>query len=75
LRLGFTAGANNGAAITSYTVVCTSGNGGTAKSVTVTTSPATVSGLSAGKTYTCTVVAKNSRGSSVASAPSPAVTV
>jgi hypothetical protein len=43
--------------------------------VTVTASPATVSGLSARKTYTCTVVAKNSRGNSVVSARSSAVTV
>jgi len=62
-----------GSAITSYTV--TSNPGGFTG--TGTTSPIVVNspaGLSATTAYTFTVVANNAQGSSVASAPSPAVT-
>ena len=68
LKLTFTAPASNGAAITGYTIACTPSNAGAAKTMSATASPATVSGLTAGKTYTCIVSAKNSRGASVPSA-------
>ena len=58
LKVTFTAPANNGAAITSYSATCTSSNGGTAKSKAGPGSPITVAGLTAGKTYTCTVSAR-----------------
>jgi titin len=70
-----TAGANNGSAITSFTVTCTSSNGGGTGAVTGSASPLTVSGLTAGKTYTCTVKAINARGAGLPSAPSLPVIV
>ena len=66
--------ATNGAAITLYTVSCTSSNGGAAKTKTGHASPITDTGLGAGKQYTCTVKATNSRGVGPASTPSAAVT-
>jgi hypothetical protein len=74
LRVTFTAPANNGAAITKYTVACTSSNSGVAGTKTGTASPITVTALTAGKTYSCTVKATNSRGTGPASASSTAVT-
>lgn len=63
----FTAPANNGgSAITGYTATCTS-TGAATKTGTATASPITVSGLSNGTVYSCTVVATNAIGSSVAS--------
>jgi hypothetical protein len=55
-------------------VACTSSNAGVAKSATGAASPISVTGLTAGKTYTCTVTAHNARGFGPASAPSAAVT-
>ncbi len=60
--------ATGGSAIIDYTVRC-----GIA-SQTGTSSPILVSGLTNGTTYTCTVTARNTTGSSVRSAPSNAVT-
>ncbi len=65
--------ANNGAAITSYTVTSTPGG------VTVTTTDGsstsvTVTGLANGTSYTFTVYAANAAGSGPPSAPSPPVT-
>jgi hypothetical protein len=45
-----------------------------AKSKVGSASPLTVSGLTAGKTYTCTVKGTNSRGTGPASNPSKPVT-
>lgn len=59
-----------GTAITGYTATCTSSDGGTTGSANGTASPLTVSGLSNGKTYTCTVSAANSVGSGSASSAS-----
>ena len=56
------------AAVT-YTASCTSSNGGASGSNAGPTSPITVSNLTAGKNYTCTVSASNSDGTST-SAPS-----
>ncbi len=74
LKVTFTAPASNGAKITSYTTTCTSSNGGLTKATTGTSSPITVTGLTAGKTYTCTVNAINTRGTGPTSSPSPATT-
>ena len=74
LKVSFTAPAANGAAITSYTATCTSSNGGVTRSKSAASSPITVTTLSAGKTYTCTVRATNSRGAGPLSPPSsPAI--
>ena len=74
LRVSFVAPGNNGAAITSYTVTCTSTNGGVTKAKVGKASPITDTGLTAGKIYRCTVRATNSRGTGPASLPSAAVT-
>jgi titin len=55
--------------ISSYTLTCTSSNGGTTRNNTDVGSPITVGSLSNGKTYTCRAVATNDLGDS---APSPA---
>jgi CHRD domain/Bacterial Ig-like domain (group 3)/Divergent InlB B-repeat domain len=60
--------ATGGSAIIDYTARC-----GTT-TVTGTGSPILVTGLTNGTTYTCTVTARNTTGSSVRSAPSNAVT-
>jgi hypothetical protein len=73
LKVTFSAPSNNGAAITSYTATCTSTNGGVTKSKTGPSSPLTVSALTAGKTYHCTVKATNSRGTGPSSQPGAAV--
>jgi hypothetical protein len=72
IRVTFTAPANNGAPITGYTATCTSTNNGATKTKTGTAGPLLVTGLTAGRTYKCTVKATNSRGAgppSVASGP------
>lgn len=77
IKVTFTIGANNGSAITSQTATCTSSNGGAAKSGThngAAAAPITVTGVTAGKTYRCTVTTKNARGASLQSSPSGAVT-
>jgi hypothetical protein len=56
LKVSFKAGANNGAAITSFTAKCGS------RSASGKASPVVVKGLTTGKSYTCTVIATNSRG-------------
>jgi hypothetical protein len=73
IKVTFTAGANNGSTTTSYTAMCTSSNGGVAGSKSGPASSLTVTGLTAGKTYTCTVKATNARGAGLSSAPSAAV--
>jgi CHRD domain/Bacterial Ig-like domain (group 3)/Divergent InlB B-repeat domain len=60
--------ATGGSAIIDYTVRCGSAT------QTGTASPMLVTGLTNGTTYTCTVTARNTNGSSVRSAPSDAVT-
>ena len=56
---------NGGSAITGYTASCVTGT--TTKTGTGTGSPITVSSLTNGSAYSCTVKARNSAGSSVAS--------
>ena len=55
--------------VDSYLVECTSSDGGASGSATPAASPATVTSLTNGKTYTCTVTATNIAGST-SSAPS-----
>ena len=64
VTVAFTAGANNGAAITDYEY---SLNGGTYTSAGTTTSPFTITGLSGRTSYSVTLKAKNSVGLSAAS--------
>lgn len=56
---------DGGSAIIDYTVLCSPGNG----QVSGANSPLTLSGLSNGTTYACTVTARNDVGSGMASAP------
>lgn len=68
IRLDFTAPANDGGAyVTGYTATCGM------VSASAATSPVTVSGLVAGMSYTCTVVATNYAGSGPASASAMAI--
>lgn len=57
---------DGGSAITSYLATCTSGSASVG--ATTIASPALVSGLTNGLTYSCSVVALNAAGSSIASA-------
>lgn len=59
-----------GSAITGYTATCISSNGGTSGSLIGSASPLTVTGLTNGKTYTCTVLATNSFGNGPSSTAS-----
>jgi hypothetical protein len=74
IKVGFDKPADNGGAkITGYRVKCTSSNGGATGARAGSTSPITVNGLTAGKTYTCTVAARNKVGLGAASAASDPV--
>ena len=73
VKVTFTPGANNGATTTSYTATCVSTNGGTTRAASGPVSPLTVTLLTVGKTYTCTVKGTNARGAGLASNPSAAV--
>jgi titin len=67
---------NGGSAITGYKATCVSNNGGvTASSPYTLIAPIVVSGLSRGKTYTCTVTARNAVGVGPPSTSSPTVIV
>lgn len=70
VSVAFTAGANGGKAVTTYTA--TSSPGGLTG--TGASSPITVSGLTAGTAYTFTVTATNANGTSASSAASNSVT-
>lgn len=63
-------GANGGSAITTYTATCNPGG----VTATASSSPITVSGLTGGTAYTCSVTASNSFGTSPSSAASSSVT-
>jgi hypothetical protein len=71
VTVSFTAGANNGAAITDYEY---SLNGGAYTSAGTTTSPFTITGLSGRTAYSITLKARNSVGLSTASASLSATT-
>jgi len=76
VKVAFTKPADNGGAgVTSYRVKCTSSNGGVTRSHEGTRSPIYVAGLTAEKTYTCTLRARNKVGLGPASAPSDSVVV
>ena len=71
VKVSFTAPASNGGSkIVNYRVVCTSSDGGRKAANSGPKSPIKVSGLTAGKTYTCTVAAMNKVGRGPASSPS-----
>ena len=53
---------DGGSILVGYRAICTSTNGGVAGSATALVSPATVTGLTTGKSYTCTVAAQNDAG-------------
>jgi Fibronectin type III domain len=53
---------NGGSPILSYIARCTSSDGGVAGSASELASPVTVTGLSNGKSYSCTVAAANAAG-------------
>ncbi len=63
-----------GAAISGYTATCASSDGGATGSQSGAASPLAVTGLTNGKTYTCSVIAANSVGSGSASAASSSFT-
>jgi len=71
VTVAFTAGANNGAAITDYEY---SLNGGSYTSAGTTTSPFTITGLSGRTAYSVTIKARNSVGLSTASSSLSATT-
>jgi hypothetical protein len=75
LKISFGTPGDSGADITSFTASCTSSNGGAAKKHQGTASPLRVTGLTAGKTYACTVTATNSRGTGPPSQPTKATAV
>ena len=57
ISVAFVAPADNGSAIQFFTADCTSSNGGTEGVISGAASPVLVTGLTNGKTYTCTVSA------------------
>ncbi|HEV7525532.1 MAG TPA: fibronectin type III domain-containing protein [Acidimicrobiia bacterium] len=69
----FVAPSSGGSAITSFTAQCVSSNGGTARTVVGVSSPILVTGLTNGRTYTCSVFASNTNGAGLASPVSLAV--
>jgi len=74
IEVSFTPGANNGSPMTSYTASCASSNSGVVGATSGAASPLIVMGLTAGDTYTCRVTAANTRGTSLTSDASAAVT-
>jgi titin len=70
VTVAFVAPNSEGAAVTSFTVTCTSSNGGTTQSNTGAASPIIVSTLDNAKTYSCSVTATNAMGTGNASARS-----
>jgi hypothetical protein len=73
--VSFTPGANGGEPQVLYVVQCTSSNGGAPATSFVGASPASLTGLTNGKTYTCRVQALHALGASAPSTASPAFVV
>jgi Fibronectin type III domain len=74
IKVKFSPGANNGSVITSFTARCASSNGGATRAKSGAASPLVVVGLTAGRSYACTVTATNARGTSLTSSASGQVT-
>ena len=64
-----------GLAVTNYRAACTSTNGGATRTGTAVASPVTVSNLTAGKQYRCTVTPRIGSTDGATSAPSNPITV
>ena len=78
LTVTYTPGSDNGAAFTHFTATCMSSNGGVTKTGThsgAVAAPITVTGVTTGKTYRCTVEATNTVGTGSASVASASVIV
>jgi hypothetical protein len=75
ITVSFTPNGDNGSPITGYSATCTSSNGGITRSMSGAGSPITVTNLTNGNSYTCTVSATNAVGPSVGSASSPGLIV
>ena len=75
IKVSFTAGNSNGAAVSKFTAACLSTDHGAVRSVSAKSGPLTVKGLTPGRTYKCAVSATNSRGGSHWSAPTRAIKV
>ena len=73
VKVTFTPGADNGAAVTKYTAQCRPSHGGVANGKSGTTHSIVVAGLTSGRTYTCTVTATNRRGTGPATSSSAVV--
>ena len=73
ISVAFTPGGNGGFPVLTFEATCTSSDGGVTGSTTGVASPLAVTGLTNGKTYTCTVIATNVIGNSAPSAPSDAI--
>jgi hypothetical protein len=73
VTVSFVGPADGGSAILDFTAICTSTNGGATGTVTETASPITVTGLTNGKSYTCTVSARNDDGAGPSSPASNTV--
>jgi len=72
ISVAFVAPNNGGSAITGYSANCSSSDGGAPGSQSGATSPLVVTGLTNGKTYTCSVLATNGVGDSDGSLASAA---
>ena len=78
LTVKFTMGADNGSTITGQTATCVSSDGGPTKTGThsgAAAGPITVSGVTTGDAYSCTVTATNALGMGAVSAASDSVIV
>jgi len=73
LAFAFFGAAPNGSAVIDYQADCTSSNGGAAQSAQDTASPLVANQLGIGKSYTCALTARNSRGDGTPSNVGPIV--
>jgi hypothetical protein len=73
LAFAFLGAASNGQPVIDYRARCTSSNGGVAQSPLQSASPIVANHLSIGKSYQCTITARNSRGEGSPSTVGPVV--